>query len=111
MHGDLRCATMVIDDSDDAYIIDIVDSHGGMEGWTSIFDATTDPRRDIYGFGVTLWEMARDGQVPLHPLESLDNADINGLVGDCVVDGACKRINMDLAFDVLGGESKCGCRS
>jgi hypothetical protein len=35
MHGDLRCANVVIDDSDDAYIIDYVDGRGGMEGWTS----------------------------------------------------------------------------
>jgi len=83
MHGDLRCANNVIDDSDDAYIIDIVNGRGGMEGWTPILDATADPRRDVYAFGVTLWEVVRDGQDPIHPLESLDKADIDRLVRDC----------------------------
>lgn len=91
---------------------------GGMEGWTSIFDEKTDPRRDVYGFGVTLyraishmWEIARDGEDPSHPLEPLENTDINRLIGECVVDDASNRTNMDLAFDLLGGKRKCGCTS
>ena len=34
MHGDLRCANIIIDDSDDAYISGIIN---GQEGWTSTY--------------------------------------------------------------------------
>ena len=33
MDGDLCCENVVIDDSDDAYIIDIIDDEGYMEDW------------------------------------------------------------------------------
>jgi serine/threonine protein kinase len=109
MHGDLRCENVVIDEADNSYIIDIVDGQGGMEGWTSILDANTDPRRDVYGFGATLWEIARDGESPSYPLAPLKNTHIDALVRECVVDDAEKRTNMNLVFDMLGGKRQCGC--
>ena len=54
MHEDLRCENIVIDEKDDAYIIDITDDCGYMNEWTSSSDDLNDSRRDIYGFDVTL---------------------------------------------------------
>ena len=77
-----------------------------MEGWTLIFDVKTDPRRNVYGFRVTLWEIARDGEGLSHPLEAVENADMNRLIRECVVDNASNRMNMNLVFDLLGGKGK-----
>lgn len=111
MHGDLRCANIVIDQLDDAYIIDIVNGQGGMEGWTSVLDVKTDPSRDVYGFGVTLWEIICDGKDPSHPLETLKHEEMDQLVKECVIEQTSNRTHIHHEFDMLGGRIKCGCSS
>lgn len=71
MHGDLRCENVVIDDKGDAYIIDVVNGCGFMDGYMSTGDKLDDPSRDVFGIGVTLWEIACNGMDPVHPLASV----------------------------------------
>jgi len=72
MHGDLRCPNVVVDENDDAHIIDIVDGEGYMDAWTCLADKNDDPKRDIYSIGVTLWETAHNRENPVHLLKEVN---------------------------------------
>ena len=80
-----------------------------MEGWTSVLDMKTDPRRDIYTFGVNPWEIACDGRNPSHPLEPVKKEEIDELVKECITEEASSRIHLRHIFDTLGEIVKCGC--
>jgi len=56
---------MVIDDNNDAKIIDIINGQGFSEGWAPVGESSTLPTWDIYSLGVTLWELAHDGKSPV----------------------------------------------
>ena len=107
LHGDLRCRNIVIDSHDNAKLIDITNGQGFTEGWTSICDESMDPRRDIYGFGVTLWEIVNNGADPA--FESSVSGTFGEIIQDCVVDDANLRPSLDHVFNVLGGKTVCGC--
>ena len=109
MHGDLRCENVVIDEKGDAYIIDIVDGHGFMEGYMAIGDKLLDPSRDVFGIGVTLWEMACDGKDPIHPLTSVGSDEFDTLIRECVVDKASERVTLDYVFATARERKSCGC--
>ena len=110
LHGDLRCQNVVIDSRNDAQLIDITNGQGFMEGWNSIWDELTDSRRDIYSFGVTLWEIAQDGADPTPLSFDISLGDkIERIVQECVVDDASLRPSMSDVFVALGGRNMCGC--
>lgn len=109
IHGDLRCSNVVVDENDDAHIIDIIDGNGYTEDWTCMADKGSDPRRDVYSLGVTFWEIACDGEQPVHPLRSLGMDTFDQVVKSSVVDDASQRAGLDHLFYVLGGKVVCGC--
>jgi serine/threonine protein kinase len=49
IHGDLRCENVVVDENEDARIIDISNGSAFMMGWHPVLDRVDDPRRDVYG--------------------------------------------------------------
>lgn len=118
IHSDLRCENVVIDDDDDAQLIDF-SGDGGLytRGWHAYLDKMTDPRQDIYSFGVTLWELIHDGDDPPCISTSLpidrrgkdyDDAVI-GLIDECTSEFADKRPSMSGVLEVLNANVICGC--
>jgi serine/threonine protein kinase len=64
IHGDLRCENVIVDENDNAHIIDICNGAAFMMGWHPVLDRFDDPRRDVYSLAVTIWEMIHDGDDP-----------------------------------------------
>jgi hypothetical protein len=60
IHDDLRRDNVVINENDDAQIIDISNGTAFMMGWRLVLDGYDDPRRDIYGLAVIIWEIIHD---------------------------------------------------
>jgi len=116
LHGDLKCGNVVIDGRANVCIIDISDGGGMTDGWNAGGDEPDDPRRDVYGFGVTLWEILNDGDEP-HTLsvwlskEGADDDSLKRVVRRCVVKEVSERPSMVDIFDELGGCEMCGCSS
>jgi tRNA A-37 threonylcarbamoyl transferase component Bud32 len=114
MHGDLKCSNVVIDHSDNAFLIDVANGEGFTEGWSSIWDERKDPRRDIYSLGVAIWELIRDGADPIGevlplPLSQDASDDIKCIIGECVVDNVRQRPSLADVHAALGGYQRCGC--
>jgi len=117
MHGDLRCQNVVIDGFDNAAVIDIIDGRGWSEGWSSIqWDGRADPRRDIYGLGVVIWEIMHDGEEPVgkNIVSSMNqniSDDLKVLISECVSQNAAERPSLAEVHLRLGGSECCGCAS
>lgn len=114
MHGDLKCSNVVIDRYENAFFIDIINGEGSTEGWCSIWDERKDSRREVYGLGVTVWELIHDGADPTDqvlPLLVRQDAseDIKSLIARCVVDEADQWMSLADAYTMLGGCHVCGC--
>jgi serine/threonine protein kinase len=117
LHGDLRCDNILIDDNNDAQIIDISDGYGYTPGWHAYTDNVRDKRRDIYSFGVTLWELIHDGDRPPSISTSLpidwrgkqfDDTWVD-LIEHCTLEYADKRPSMEMVLEILDAQSMCGC--
>jgi serine/threonine protein kinase len=118
LHGDLRCENVVVDENDDAYVADLTNGTTVMLGWHAELDDLDDPRRDVYGLGVTIWELIHDGdsaryrEKPLHIDERGQEykKEFTSLVEESVVEIADKRISLDKMMQVLGCYDACGCQ-
>jgi serine/threonine protein kinase len=117
VHGDLKCENIVVDENDDILIIDIADGNSNTRGWHAALDDWGDPRRDVYSFAVTIWELIHDGET-LPGIACALQIDWRGqnhhesfvsLVEDCHVEFADKRLSLSGVIDRLGGSDKCGC--
>jgi serine/threonine protein kinase len=119
IHGDLRCENVVVDENDNALIIDISDGWGYMVGWNAVLDDREDPRRDIYSIGVTIWELIHDGEdppgisiaLPIDWRGKQFGDNIEQLVEECVVEFADKRPSLAKVIETLGGSVMCGCET
>jgi Protein tyrosine and serine/threonine kinase len=116
VHHDLCCENVVINEDDNAELIDFA-KRGYSTAWHAPLDELFDPRQDIYSFGVTLWEIIHDGAYPRkHPRElGIDgrgaeySPTIMSLIKDCTEEDADDRPSMATVLEVLGGETICGC--
>jgi serine/threonine protein kinase len=113
IHGDLKCRNVVVDGRNNAQIIDLCDGYGRTDGWFLETDDPRDPRRDIYSFGVTFWEILHDGQDPLsgRPADEPGTDWASRIIQRCVRQNPSDRPSLATVFDELGGRKKCGCDS
>jgi serine/threonine protein kinase len=111
-HGDLKCENIVVDSDDNAQIVDISNGYGRTDGRYLKTDGPMDPRRDIYGFGATLWEILHDGEDPptggLAEYRSGNDA-ASRIIRSCVRQNVSDRPSLATVFGELGGRRKCGC--
>lgn len=123
-HGDLRAENIVLDDNLDCKIIDIVQGWGFMFGWNPWRFPETEniykPHWDIYSLGVTLWEIATDGQTPAeNQTPEFDASILDNITGlrmatiarKCLSDKPEIRPTAETVLNELGGLDICGCNN
>jgi serine/threonine protein kinase len=119
-HGDLRAENVVLDENLDCKIIDVVQGWGFMFGWNPWrFDDNENiykPHWDIYSLGVTLWEIATNGQnpAPNHTPEFEASSNdieckIANIARKCLNDNPEDRPTAETVLIELGGLEVCGC--
>ena len=65
-----------------------------------------DPRRDVYSFGVTLWEIVNNGAEPhASAFESAVRGIFGQIIRDCVVDHANLRPSLNDMFNAPTGRN------
>jgi hypothetical protein len=109
----LKCEN-VVDKHDIAQIVDISNGYGHTDGWHLKTDGQTDPKRDIYSFGVTLWEILHDGEDPQTGGLVQDGSGTDAtsrIIRCCACQNLSERPSLTTVFCELGGRRKFGCKS